>query len=98
MNKPSQHADIIVTHRPDARCFEAMVDGQRAVAEYLRQGQVVQMTHTVVPQALEGRGIAAALVEQALIWIEREGLKVEPVCSYVRSYLTRHPKWLHLVA
>lgn len=95
----SQHnAPITVTHRPDQHCFEAIVDGQRAVAEYQRRAQVVHMTHTEVPASLEGRGIAAALVSTALTWIRDEGLQLEPACSYVRSYLQRHPEWQDLVA
>lgn len=89
---------INVIHRPEAQCFEAIVDGQRCVADYQRNGNVVQMTHTVVPPALEGRGIASALVHAALVWAQAEGLKIEPVCSYVRAYLKRHPEWQSLQA
>jgi predicted GNAT family acetyltransferase len=94
----NDRSDIAVHHRPEQHRFEAIVEGQRAVADYRLNGQVVQMTHTEVPAALEGRGIAAALVVAALNWIEQEGLKLDPLCSYVRGYLARHPQWQHLVA
>lgn len=94
----TDHPAIAVHHRPEQHCFEAIVEGQRAVAAYQRHGQIVQMTHTEVPTRLEGRGIAAALVLAAFSWIEQEGLKLDPVCSYVRSYLVRHPEWQRLVA
>ncbi|MDE2400619.1 MAG: N-acetyltransferase [Burkholderiales bacterium] len=90
MSTPSS---VNVIHRPEAQCFEAIVDGQRCVADYERSGQVVRMTHTVVPSSLEGRGIAAALVHSALSWARSEALKVDPVCSYVRIYMKRHPEW-----
>lgn len=89
---------IHVVHRPEGQCFEAIVEGQRCVADYRRDGQVVHMTHTVVPPALEGRGIAAALVEAALRWAQAEGLQVDPACSYVRGYFQRHPEWRSLLA
>lgn len=89
---------VTVVHRPDTPCFEAIVDGQRCVADYRRSGQIVVMTHTLVPPALEGRGIAGALVHAALTWAQAEGLKVEPACSYVRSYMRRHPEWQALQA
>ncbi|RZI78738.1 MAG: N-acetyltransferase [Rubrivivax sp.] len=76
----------------------AIVDGQCCVADYRRSGQTLSMTHTVVPPALEGRGIAAALVHEALTWAQAEGLKVDPVCSYVRAYMKRHPEWQSLHA
>jgi predicted GNAT family acetyltransferase len=91
-------APVTVTHRPDTHCFEAFVDGQRCVADYRRSGNTILMTHTVVPPALEGRGIAAALVHAALSWAQAEGLKVDPVCSYVRVYMKRHPEWQSLHA
>lgn len=97
MNKPAA-TSVTVIHRPEAKCFEAIVEGQRCVAGYRRSGHVVQMTHTLVPPALEGRGIAAALVKAALAWVQAEGLKVDPVCSYVRGYLKRHPEWQSLQA
>lgn len=95
--KPS-HTHVNVVHRPEAQCFEAIVEGQRCVAEYHLRGQIVSMTHTVVPPALEGRGIAAAMVNAALVWAQGQGFKVDPVCSYVRSYLQRHPEWQALQA
>jgi predicted GNAT family acetyltransferase len=91
-------SSIPVVHRPEAQCFEAIVEGQRCVADYRLQGQILSMTHTVVPPALEGRGIAAALVNAALVWAQAQGFKVDPVCSYVRAYLQRHPEWQSLRA
>jgi predicted GNAT family acetyltransferase len=95
---PSPTDSIKVIHRPDAQCFEAIVDGQRCVADYRLQGRTVSMTHTVVPPALEGRGIAGKLVNAALVWAQAQGYKVEPLCSYVRAYLERHPEWQALQA
>ncbi|WP_374316278.1 GNAT family N-acetyltransferase [Aquabacterium sp.] len=88
--------EIVITHRPEAGCFEAIVDGHRCVADYQVQGQVMHMTHTFVSPALEGRGIAAALVKAALSWARTQGYKVNPVCSYVAVYLRRHPEWSDL--
>lgn len=92
------NTDIQVVHRPEAQCFEAIVEGQRCVADYELQGKTVRMTHTVVPPALEGRGIAAALVNAALVWAQAQGYKVDPLCSYVLGYLQRHPEWQSLRA
>jgi hypothetical protein len=58
----------------------------------------MHMTHTEVPAELEGRGIAAALVAAAMAHAKANGLKVEPLCSYVRAYMRRHPEALALLA
>lgn len=94
---PMSRETITVTHRPEGQTFEATVEGHRCVCDYRRQGDVLKMTHTFVHPALEGRGIAAQLVEPALAWARAEGLKVDPVCSYVRVYIKRHPQWEDLL-
>ncbi|MEY2875156.1 MAG: hypothetical protein RLZZ373_2527 [Pseudomonadota bacterium] len=83
---------ISVIHNERALRFEATVDGHLCVAAYRRSPGVVDLNHTGVPRALEGRGIAAALVQEALTWAATEGLAVRPSCSYVRVYLRRHPE------
>ena len=90
-------APLDIVHRPEIGRFETQVDGQRCEADYQLDGQIVRMTHTGVPRALEGRGIAAALVKTALGWARQNGYKVQPLCSYVRGYIQRHPEWQDLV-
>lgn len=83
---------LAVVHNEAAARFEATVDGLLCVAAYRRTPGMVDLHHTGVPRALEGRGIAAALVNAALTWAAAEGLAVRPSCSYVRVYLQRHPE------
>lgn len=87
-----------IRHVPSAHRFEAALDGQIARVEYQQAGKVLRLYHTEVPPAFEGRGIAGQLVRAALAYAEREGLKVEAACSYVRSYMQRHPETLKLLA
>ncbi len=87
-----------IVHRPDIGRFETHVDGLQCEVDYRLDGQIMQMTHTGVPPQLEGRGIAAALVKEALTWARIQGLRVVPICSYVRVYITRHPQWSDLLA
>jgi hypothetical protein len=86
-----------VVHRPDDERFELVLDGLTSVCEYRRVGSCVAFTHTEVPPELGGRGIAARLVETALQWARDEGLRVRPLCSYVATYLRRHPAWQDLL-
>jgi len=88
---------VEVRHNAQASRFEATVDGQLCVADYLLAGNVMRMHHTEVPVALEGRGIAGALVRAALAHAEANGLRIEPRCAYVRAYMRRHPETQRLL-
>jgi predicted GNAT family acetyltransferase len=66
--------------------------GQRCVLDYRRQGNAVVFTHTGVPAALQGRGLAAQLVAAGLQWAGEQGLQVIPACNYVASYLRRQAR------
>lgn len=85
-------SDTLVTHNAAASRFEARVGGQLAKCAYRRQGDVLLLTHTEVPPAAQGQGIAAALVKATLDWARAEGLRVRPLCSYVSAYMRRHPE------
>ena len=52
----------------------------------------MRIVYTEVSRADEGRGIAGQVVRAALDHARRQGLHVQPLCSYVRSYMTRHPE------
>ena len=79
-----------VVHNTAEQRFECEVDGLLCVAAYRLTGRVTHITHTEVPEALSGRGIAAQLVAAALAHARLSNLKVNPVCSYVRAYMQRH--------
>jgi uncharacterized protein len=72
--------------------FETTVEGHTAITAYTIRDGVMVMPHTMVPQALEGRGIAGQLVAAALARARAQGLKVNPLCSYVAAYMRRHPE------
>ena len=88
----------VVTHNAARQRFEATIDGQQCVCDYQLRGNVMWMTHTGVPPAVGGRGIAAELVRVALEWAEQKGYVVEPSCSYVEVYMRRHPETQKLLA
>ncbi len=54
--------------------------------------------HTLVPSALEGRGIAARLVERMVADARAEGFRIRPQCSYVVAAFKRHPEWADVAA
>jgi len=79
-------------HRPEAHRFEAALDGHAGRLDYSVRGDVMTIVHTEVDPALEGRGVAGALVRAALDHARANGLKVRAQCEYAASYLDRHPE------
>jgi predicted GNAT family acetyltransferase len=86
-----------VTHDAVKLRFEAMVDGQHCTLDYELAGTKMTITHTHVPDAVGGRGIAAALMEAALTHARASGWRIVPKCSYAVAYLGRHREWADLV-
>ena len=87
-----------VTHNTEQQRFEVRADGWLCRLEYQIHDGVAHFVHTEVAPAVEGRGIAAALVRAALEWAQAQDLKIVPRCSFVRSYIERHPQWAQRVA
>ena len=56
---------LAIQHNPAAMRFEAVVEGMLCRTDYRMHGDTMMIVHTEVPQQLEGRGIASALVKAA---------------------------------
>lgn len=78
--------------------FELAAEGATALAYYRLADGVLIFTHTEVPSQFRRRGIASRLVQGALEAARARGLKVVPRCSFVASYLTRHPEFADILA
>ena len=78
--------------------YELEVDGKTAMLAYDRKGGTIYLTHTEVPEELEGQGIGSRIVKHALDAARAEGVKVAPWCPFVRGYIDKHPEYEDLVA
>ena len=78
--------------------FELDLDGNTAFAEYRRADGVLTVMHTEVPPALNGKGIGSKLVRGLLDIARTEGLKVRPLCPFVKAYIDKHPEYEDLRA
>jgi predicted GNAT family acetyltransferase len=89
--------EITVRHNAAASRFEARVGTQLAVADYVLDPGRIVFTHTYVPTALRGHGIAEKLVRAGLALAQAEGRRVVPQCSYVEVFIQRHPEFQPLL-
>lgn len=87
-----------VVDRPEQHRYEILADGAVAgFAAYALRGTSLTLTHTVVDDAYEGRGLGSTLVRQVLDQARERGLEVLPACPFVRAYLQRHGEYVALV-
>jgi predicted GNAT family acetyltransferase len=84
---------LILHKNETARQFEMMVDGQKAIITYKEDHFTITLLHTEVPPELEGRGVATAIIEKTLNYIEKNHLRLIPLCPFVITYIKRHLQW-----
>ena len=87
----------MITHEPDQHRFTLEQDGHLAVVDYHLSGNVMTITHTGVPEAIGGQGIAGQLNQAALEHARAAGWIVVPACAYTQAYIHRHPRFQDLV-
>jgi predicted GNAT family acetyltransferase len=87
-----------VSNNAEMQQYELRVGEDYALAAYKLEGDTIRFTHTEVPEELEGQGIGSRLVKGALADVRRRGLKVVPLCAFVRHYMDTHPETQDLLA
>lgn len=94
----SSSPSLTVRHNSAEHRYEIETEGHLAVADYVQDGRRRLMTHTFVPPELRGKGIAEKLVRAAFEDARREGNQIVPQCSYVATFMQRHPEYRDLLA
>jgi uncharacterized protein len=90
---------IEIHDNPDESRYEASLDGAPVgFAYYDLRPDLVVFTHTGVEPEAEGKGVASTLIGYALDDVRGRGLKIVPLCPFVRAFLKRHPEYTDLVA
>lgn len=85
---------VDITDNPEQNRYEARVDGEPAgFIEYDHREDFTVLPHTEVDSRFRGRGVAAALTRYAVEDLHSQGRSIRPLCSYVVSWLDRHPEY-----
>lgn len=58
---------------------------------YRASDALIELTHTEVDPAFQGRGLGRQLVSEVLAVARRRGQEVLPMCPYVRQVIARNP-------
>lgn len=88
-----EYKDLELVNNEVAKRFEMSVGEHKAIIEYKQNPHTMVLLHTEVPQQLEGKGAATAIIEKVLKLVETNQQKLIPVCPFVVAYVKRHPEW-----
>lgn len=81
-----------IRDNPAENRFETEIDGHLAKVEYKLDGRTIVFEHTIVPEALQGRGLAGQLAQTCLASARERGLSVTPVCPVFVNYMKKRPE------
>jgi predicted GNAT family acetyltransferase len=92
-------AEPQVVDAPERGRYELIVDGNVAgFVTYRRERGVITFVHTEVDDAYEGQGLGSTLAAAVLDDARASGLRVKPVCPFIKSYVEEHPEYADLIA
>ncbi|GAA3754854.1 putative GNAT family acetyltransferase [Spinactinospora alkalitolerans] len=83
----------------DGSRYEILLDGSVAgFIDYRASGDLVELLHTEVDSAYEGRGVGGRLARSALDDLRGRARTTVPTCPFIAGYIRRHPEYLPMVA
>jgi predicted GNAT family acetyltransferase len=87
-------ADAPAEHRYEARDGETLAG---LAAYLLTNGNLIVFTHTEVEAGYEGKGVGSQIARAALDGARDRGLRVVPLCPFIKGWIERHPDYADLV-
>ncbi len=88
---------VIADNHGRRRYLVRLADRVVAYSEYELEPGRIAFTHTVVKPEFEGRGVGSRLAKFALDDARSRGLRIVPVCPFIRAYLKRHAEFADIV-
>ena len=89
------YADCLIAEDDDgtpcAYCLLALTWSNEA------GGLCVWLDELMVDDEQRGKGIGSQLAEKTLKDIEKQGLRLVPLCPFVAGYIHKHPEWKRIV-
>ncbi|WP_028358258.1 GNAT family N-acetyltransferase [Brackiella oedipodis] len=85
---------MLIKHLPEHHEFVATVNGIESHISYSIEDRTFNLLHTIVPYEISGHGIAGEITKHVIDWAKAREYKVNPVCSYTKDYLKKHPELL----
>ena len=92
-----ENKGVTVSNNSAQHRFEASIEGTTAFLDYRLTPGALTLIHTEVPAVMRAHGVGSKLAGAALEFARNQGLRVNPLCSFVVAYIRRHPEYAELV-
>lgn len=84
----------VVKDNPAEERFEVHDGDQLAgLLYYEPRGEALALIHTEIDPAFSGRGLGSVLVRRTLEQLRERGVRIIPLCPFVRSWMEKHPEY-----
>lgn len=93
----AEFENLALIKNQESKRFELSVDGYIAFINFKERNTVISLIHTESPPELAGRGVATALIEKTLSYIEENRYELVPLCPLVFAYIKKNSAWLRIV-
>ena len=87
-----------IRDNPARSRFEMDAGNDVAFVKYTLSPGVITLSHTEVPEELEGQGLGSNIVRGVLDIVRARGLKVVPACGFVAAFIRKNPDYQDLLA
>lgn len=91
---------ITYEDQPTKGRYVARIEGVEGEAELTLSkvsDTLVIADHTLSPESMRGRGVAAALAQRLVEDACAAGRRIVPLCPFVRAQAARHPEWADVI-
>ncbi|CAG7621323.1 GNAT family N-acetyltransferase [Leucobacter soli] len=100
-HRPEEGRYVLLDSEPTAAAGGDPVIGEESYVDVVAADGTVErvLFHTAVSEAYAGQGLASVLVGAVVADLVAAGIRIVPVCPYVKAWLPKHPEFAdHVVA
>ena len=95
---PLSEAAIQRTVEGNKGRYVLAIDGNEAELTYsIASPTLIIADHTYVPEAMRGTGAGLKLAERLVADARAEGVKIVPLCPFVKAQAAKHPEWSDVI-
>ncbi len=80
---------MMITHDTEKQMFLIEKEEGLCSMEYTLADRTVTVTHTNVPDALSGQGLASQLAQALYDWTQKKGYGLLSDCTYMTHWLSK---------